>query len=128
MIDKKLKENQKNLKLCDGCSDCCKYIALEIDKPLTNEDCQDYFWHLHHKNVGIYIGWDNKWYLEFKTPCQQLNSKGLCKIYDDRPKLCKQYKQEDCTRYIKTPAEKIYFHTAEELNDYFEKKNKKNKK
>jgi len=125
MANKKTNQDLKNKKLCDGCSDCCKYVALEIDKPENNDDFENLIWHLYHKNVHIYIGWDNKWYLEFMTPCKELDSKGLCKVYEKRPKICSDYKQENCTKYNKEPAEKKYFKTAGDLKKYLEIKNKK---
>ena len=113
----------KNKKLtCDGCSDCCKYIATEIDKPKTKDDFDNIIWFLHHKNVGVYIGMDNKWYLEFITKCKNLSAKGLCKIYETRPKMCRHYKQIDCTWHNSEPAEKIYFKSAKDLGEYSEKK------
>jgi Fe-S-cluster containining protein len=95
---------------------------LEIDKPEDKDDYNYLFWYLHHKNIGIYIGWDNKWYLEFLTKCKKLNYQGNCKIYENRPKICQDYNQKDCTKYNSEPAEKIYFKTVEDLENYLQKK------
>ena len=113
---------QKKKLTCDNCSDCCKYIATQIDKPKDEHDYQNIIWFLHHQNVGVYIGWDNHWYLEFITKCKNLSPKGLCKIYAKRPQMCQDYKQSDCTNFNDEPAEKIYFKTAEDFEKYLENK------
>jgi len=119
---KNQKKSKKTEKLCGNCSDCCKYVALELDKPTDADDFENIIWYLHHKNVNVYIGWDNKWYLEFITPCQQLNKSGLCKIYEKRPKMCREYQQEDCTKYNDEPAEKFYFKSADDFKKYISNK------
>ena len=118
-----MKKTKKKELTCDGCSDCCKYIATEIDKPKTKDDIDNIIWFLHHRNVRVYIDWDNDWYLEFMTKCRQLNSKGLCQIYTSRPKMCKDYKHKDCTKHNSDPAEKFYFKSADDFEKYL--KNRK---
>ena len=40
---------------CEGCSYCCEYIAMEIDKPTTVNDFDYIFWYLIHKDVWVYV-------------------------------------------------------------------------
>lgn len=114
-------EAQKNKNLCLNCDACCRYIATELDKPTTAEELQNIFWFLLHKNVGVYIGFDNKWYLEFKTPCKKLKNK-LCANYHNRPAICHDYKQSTCPKYLNEATEKKYFHNEKEFISYIQKK------
>lgn len=123
MTSKKINvSDKKNKNLCKRCSACCNYIAVEIDKPTDNDDYNNILWFLLHKNVRVYIGWDNKWYLEFITPCKKLNLRGLCKDYAARPKVCREYSQKDCPKYSHDAAEKTYFKTADDFLAFLKKK------
>ena len=115
------KQSEKNKSLCSGCDACCQYIATEIDKPTTPEEIQNIYWFLLHKNVGVYIGFNNKWYLEFLAPCKKLKNK-LCSDYDNRPDVCRDYKQTTCPKYLKSPTEKKYFHNEKEFFSFVKKK------
>ena len=58
---------------CEDCpAQCCKYVALEIDKPETKKDWDNIFWYLHHQNIVVFIDQDNDWMIEFRTPCKNL--------------------------------------------------------
>lgn len=125
-MNKKQKTDQENKDLCRGCDDCCRYIAVEIDRPTTKIEYENIYWFLMHENVNVSIGFDNKWYLEFKTKCKALKNKN-CAIYLERPQMCRDYIQEECTHYNDEPAEKILFENAEQFKKYLNKKNKKKK-
>ena len=112
--------SEKNKKLCHDCDDCCRYIALEIDRPTNINDYQNIIWFLLHENVNIYIDWDNDWFLEFNTKCLALKNK-LCSVYEKRPSMCRQYKQEECTKYNTEKPEKYYFHDIGSLKRYLRK-------
>jgi Fe-S-cluster containining protein len=123
--------SEKNKMLCDGCDECCRYIALQIDKPTTAEDYDYIMWFLLHQDVHVYIDFENDWFLEFATPCKALDPKTrLCKIYNKRPNICREHKQKDCVRHNSDQAEKISFNTADEFKEYWKniKKKKKAKK
>ena len=121
--------SEKNKMLCDGCDACCRYIALEIDKPKDDEDYDHIVWFLMHKNVHIYIDWNNDWFLEFATPCKALDNKNkLCKIYDQRPKICRAHKQKDCVRHNPVSAEKTSFKTVDDFKLYWESRKGKKKR
>ena len=116
------RHSEKNKHLCSGCDDCCHYIAVEIDRPTSKTDYQNIIWFLLHKNVKVYISWDNDWFLEFVTPCLRLDKNGLCGDYENRPRLCRDYHQDDCTRYNEEPAEKILFDSADAFKKYLKRK------
>ena len=115
-----MKKKVKNL--CNGCDECCRYVALEIDKPIEQDDYQNILWFLCHKNVKVYLGFDNKWYLEFSTPCKELDQKGFCRDYENRPVICREYDQKDCTGRNTSSAEKICFNSSAEFKKYLDKK------
>ncbi len=115
--------SEKNKKLCDGCDACCRYVAIEIDKPTSKRDWDHLFWYLHHKNINVFIDWSNDWLVEFVTPCEQLDEKTkLCRIYNDRPQICREHSQDECVRYAGGAAEKYYFKTPADLEKYLKKK------
>ncbi|MEI6288423.1 MAG: YkgJ family cysteine cluster protein [bacterium] len=114
--------SEKNKELCHDCDHCCHYAAVEIDKPTSKTDYQNIIWLLHHKNVRVYIDEEKCWILEFVTPCEFLDKNKLCSIYEERPLMCRQYKQEDCTRYSKENPEKQAFENAKDFISYLKKK------
>jgi len=118
--------DHKNKDLCKNCDACCRYIALEIDKPMTDEDNDNIIWFLLHQNVTVYIGFDNKWYIEFQTPCKALK-KGLCSEYQTRPNVCRDHKQKTCVKFIPGPTEKKLFSSADDFRKYIAVKKTKKK-
>lgn len=115
--------SEKNKKLCDDCDICCRYVAIEIDKPSCKKDYDNIIWQLLHENVRVFIDWDNDWYVEFITPCTALDPKTkLCKIYHNRPQICREHSQDECVKYGNGPAEKCYFKSADDFIKYLKKK------
>ena len=84
---------------CEGCSRCCRYVAMEIDAPEDKKDFEQMRWFLLHKNVWIFIDNDDSWNIQFNTPCDELDSRGLCKIYETRPQICRDYSSKTCERW-----------------------------
>lgn len=124
-MQKKSKTSEENYILCRDCDQCCHYIAVEIDRPTTKKEFENIRWFLLHENVNVSIGFDNNWYLEFKTKCKALKNK-RCSIYNKRPQICRDYDQSECTRYNKGSAEKILFKNIKQFEKYLsDKKNKK---
>jgi len=93
------KDFLKNMNRCAGCSKCCEYVALEIDKPEDQEDFDQIKWFLLHKNVWIFIDHDNSWNIQFNTPCEKLTEEKLCGIYETRPQICRDYSNESCEKW-----------------------------
>lgn len=103
---------------CDGCGECCHYVALEIDRPRSKRDYSDLFWHLLHKGVAIYIGHDRSWNMEFITTCVNLTEKGMCGDYDNRPVICREYSLDNCTRHSDGKYYLHKFQSQEEFKAY----------
>ena len=118
---KKLSEDKLNKKLCGKCTKCCEYINIPLDMPTTEEEFDNILWYLLHKNVYVWIGKQNKWYVRFNTPCRPLK-KGRCEEYSARPMLCREYCQKICEKHRPAKDEKRAFHTREELLAYLKKK------
>lgn len=112
--------------ICIRCSGCCNYVVLPIDKPKTKTNIDQYTWFLLHKNVQIYIDNDDSWNILFITPCTKLKANGGCSIYEKRPKICKDYSPESCSRVGKD--HKVIFETPEAMIAYIEAEKEKRKR
>jgi Fe-S-cluster containining protein len=102
---------------CVGCDHCCRYIALEIDRPTTKKDFEHIRWYLLHRSVSIVIDWDGAWLLQFDTPCEWLVD-GQCSHYELRPEICREYDPKECERYLPTESHKFLLKTEADLQKY----------
>lgn len=108
----------KGLKTCKGCNgQCCKYVVVEIDTPKTLEDFEDIKWYVCHKNVNVYVEEDGSWNVEFITDCQFLDKNHLCTIYERRPKICREYSQNEC-HFYNPGDEPFIFRVIEDVEIY----------
>jgi len=116
------KEFQPPCEECGG--SCCRYVAIELDKPTTKTDYDHIRWYLFHKDVNVFIDHDKNWFVEFRTPCVAQNKKNQCSVYEDRPKICRDHGNSDgeCEFYD-TPYH-MYFTDVREFEKYLEKKKK----
>jgi len=104
--------------LCDRCTAlCCRYFALGIDEPETPEEFDDIRWYLAHENVHVFIE-DDEWYLSVQTRCQNLQDDNKCGIYEDRPKICREYSTDNCDYYTGQYDFEQYFTQPEQLEAY----------
>lgn len=82
--------------LCEHCTGvCCKYVALPIEIPTTARDFDDIRWYLMHENMTVFVE-EGDWYVQFATPCRNLQADNRCGIYETRPAICRGYKAGDC--------------------------------
>jgi len=82
--------------LCEHCTAvCCRYIALPIDKPTKAGDYDDMRWYLMHEGVTVFVE-DGDWYIQYQARCKSLGPDNLCRIYDTRPKICREYGPDSC--------------------------------
>ena len=75
-------------KLCTA--SCCRYFALQIDKPKTKTDHDHIRWYLMHEGVVVWVD-GGDWYLEIRTACRHLRPDNSCGIYETRPQICREY-------------------------------------
>jgi len=105
---------------CKRCSNCCRYIATEIDKPEKKEDYDEIVWFLLHENVHVYIDDEDDWIVEFSTKCRALDDDGKCKVHEKKPELCKKYDPAECTNGGES-GEKVSFWSVEDFKKYCNK-------
>jgi len=96
---------------------CCRYFALPIDKPETAGDFDDLRWYLMHKGVSIFVE-DGDWYIQIDNRCKHLQADYRCAIYENRPRICRQYSTANCEYYGGEYDYEHLFKTEEELEAY----------
>lgn len=96
---------------CNGA--CCRYVVVEIDKPEELVDFDEIKWYVAHKNINVFVDEEGDWHIEFITPCEYLGEDNLCKIYEKRPQICRDFSVEDCPHH----NEYIEAHTFTCLED-----------
>ncbi|MFN6130479.1 MAG: YkgJ family cysteine cluster protein [Planctomycetota bacterium] len=105
--------------LCDYCSaKCCRYFALPIEEPNTEQDFDYMRWYLLHDRASVFVE-DDVWYLLVHTTCKHLQNDHRCGIYYTRPQICRDYSTENC-EYDEDAVYEMYFETAEQVAEYTE--------
>jgi uncharacterized protein len=105
--------------LCDHCTGrCCRYFSLPIDNPTTWNDYDSIRWYLAHGQTLIYVE-KKQWYLLVMTKCTYLTDDDLCRIYLNRPKVCRDYTTDNCEYDGEWTFDKV-FETPEQLWEYAE--------
>jgi uncharacterized protein len=102
--------------LCNHCTAlCCRYFALEIDKPTCRKDFDYIRWYLLHEQTAIFTE-QGAWYLLVNTPCKHLRADHRCGIYETRPKICRDYSTVGCERddYVY----ENFWETPEQIEEY----------
>ena len=110
----------ENADLCSGCSSCCESVSIEIDKPRTNHEYDQWIWVLHHENLEIYVEKPEAWYLHIATRCAQLGEDQRCRIYGRHPVLCREYDPRGCERRAPLSDIVAWFKTAAEMEAWLE--------
>ena len=82
---------------CGFCtnSQCCTYITEKLETPRSMYDFDHMLWQLSHRDVQAYKDEDG-WFLLINNPCTHLLFDGRCGIYDDRPRICREYTNDFC--------------------------------
>ena len=110
---------------CEACgAHCCRYVAIEIDKPTSKMAFDHIRWYLSHRDVGVFVDHDGKWHVEFRSACEYLSEDNRCKIYQSRPRICQRHgnKDEEC-EYFDSPY-RHYFSTPEEFERFLDNRGK----
>ena len=114
--------------LCEHCTGvCCSYVALPIEEPETRSDFDDIRWYLLHQNVSVFVE-DGEWYINMATRCRYLLPDGRCGTYATRPRICRQYSEENCDYHSGDYGWELHFTCPEHLDDYVSEHFKKNAK
>ena len=105
--------------LCDECSGlCCQYFALPIDTPKDKGDYDDIRWFLCHKDIMVFVE-DGDWYINIKNKCKYLSEDDhRCKIYDKRPRICRQYRHSTCDFVEGEYDYELHFTNDKQMEEY----------
>jgi len=117
------KPRRKDLKpgevLCSYCAaKCCRYIALAIDTPECWADFEYIRWYLLHERAAVFTEEDT-WYLLVYNRCKHLGEDNLCKAYETRPQICRDYTTKNC-EYEDLWGYDHYWETPEQVEQYAE--------
>jgi Fe-S-cluster containining protein len=108
---------------CTGCvAHCCRYVSVEIDTPDTKWQYDQILWMLIHENVSVYVEHDGLYYVEFRTRCSALDEANLCKIYENRPRLCREYSNETCPVWNEGSPHRVRWEDPESYAAYLTNK------
>ena len=104
--------------LCEKCAGlCCRYIALPIETPTERQEFEDIRWYLAHEGISVFVEGDD-WYINMATRCKYLNKDNMCEIYENRPKICRKYKDDNCDYHSGDYGYDLHFTSLEELDEY----------
>ena len=81
---------------CTDCGKCCTYVGVEIEPPDGAKDASDVLWYLYHPNVYIYVDGNDDWSVHFESRCDNLGDDLLCRIYEQRPHICRGFHNDTC--------------------------------
>jgi len=107
---------------CDGA--CCRYVALEIDKPETKNDFENIRWYVAHRATTVFIE-KKRWYICFRTRCNYLTEGNRCAMYQKRPNVCRRHGTSECEFGSKTYDYDLEFSTVEDVEEYYEEVKRK---
>jgi uncharacterized protein len=83
---------------CGSCiALCCRYFALEIDRPTVPKDFENLRWYLLHERVNVFVE-GRRWYVQIFNKCAALGADFKCTIYETRPAICREYDNEVCDK------------------------------
>jgi Fe-S-cluster containining protein len=105
--------------LCDFCvGKCCRYFSLPIETPTAWDDYDSIRWYLAHGGTIVYVEKET-WYLVVMSRCNHLLPDNRCGIYLNRPKICREYKTDNCEYDEDWLFDKV-FETPEQIWEYAE--------
>ena len=81
---------------CTECGKCCTYVGVDIEAPTRARDASDVLWYLYHENVYVYVDGSGDWSVHFEARCRNLGDDLLCRIYEQRPHICRGFDSTTC--------------------------------
>jgi Fe-S-cluster containining protein len=84
------------LTACTECGRCCTYVSVGINEPRTLRYASDVLWFLYHERVSVYRDGDGDWSVVFETRCRHLQGNLLCRVYPERPLICREFANTTC--------------------------------
>ena len=116
---------EDNAGLCAGCSTCCSYITVEVDKPRTPREYDQWLWAIMHRHISLYVERPERWFLCIETPCESLDAGGRCGIYGRHPVLCREHDPRWCERRLPLADIRAWFRGAPELEAWIRRERPK---
>jgi len=99
---------------------CCRYVTVKISPPRLRADRDEHRWLLMHENIEIRIE-GRQWYLIVYTRCRNLTRTNRCRIYANRPDVCRDYDLDGCEHHGEE-ADTVVFRSVEAYDRYLEKR------
>lgn len=81
---------------CTECGKCCTYVGVGINAPSRPRYATDILWYLYHQGVYVYVDGEGEWSVHFETRCRNLGDDLLCRVYADRPHICRSFDNRTC--------------------------------
>lgn len=103
---------------CLSCGICCTYVAAEVDGPSGVKSATEILWYLYHDRVSVYRDDDDEWLLQFEARCQHLQADNKCRIYEQRPHICRAFDEKNCEINVEHAGQT--FHTPREFLAYLQ--------
>jgi len=75
-------------------------------------------WFLLHEGATVFVE-DGEWYLLVHSECRHLGEDRLCKIYAQRPEICRKYSTNNC-EYDDDWVYDGYWELPEQVQEYAE--------
>lgn len=122
------KDRKDQLRKCqEECqARCCRYITVYLEAPRTKSDFDELSWFLAHENICVYVE-DRRWHLEVQNRCKHLRRDNLCRVYENRPAVCRDYDMAAC-EFPARPVHTLHFDTQEEFDHWWAKKREREKR
>ena len=99
---------------------CCRYVAMPLDTPTDKRTFDEARWFLMHEGVTVFVT-AGQWYVSFASSCKQLGEDGLCRQYETRPTVCREYPESNCD-YVGGDYEyQMFFSHPDQMAAYGEK-------
>lgn len=107
---------------CEQCkpAKCCMYLTIQVEKPRTLYDFEGMLWRIAHQDIEYFVQ-EKKWYMMVHNPCRFHDGNSRCRIYESRPKVCRNHSTEKCE--FDTPCDfELHIRSYEEMLRYASKK------
>ena len=105
--------------LCDHCiGKCCRYFSMPIRQPANWDDFHEVRGYLAHERTMVYVE-SGTWFLLVTSRCHYLTAEDRCRIYHDRPRVCREYTADECEYDDDWIFERL-FEAPEQVDEYAE--------
>lgn len=105
---------------CLGCgAKCCRYLSILTPAPSDRDEYHLIRWYLTHETVSVFIDERGHWYVYVAVRCRHLGKGDRCRIYERRPRVCREYAAETCEHRSDADDNIAEFDTPEQFERFF---------